>query len=110
VPAHKRTKDAVSPDKSTGEPVKDKRGEYLTARQLADVLQISEATVHRLRRTGRIPAVVLTDRLIRFNLRDVQKALRPLTASQDHDREVAPEDQFNPQLSFDDLIPGTPEE
>lgn len=83
---------------------KDKRAEYLTARQLSDVLQISEATVHRLRRTGRIPAVLLTDRLIRFNLRDVQKALRPQSASHASDgSEAEPEHEPSPQLSFEDL-------
>jgi excisionase family DNA binding protein len=82
---------------------KDKRADYLTARQLAEVLQVSEATIHRLRRTGRIPAVLLTDRLIRFNLREVQKALRAQVATQssgDGVHDQAP----TPQLSFDDLL------
>lgn len=80
---------------------KDKKVEYLTAQQLAEVLQISEATVHRLRRAGRIPAVLLTDRLIRFNLRDVQKALR---ATQAHAARADGEDEApSPQLSFGDL-------
>jgi excisionase family DNA binding protein len=80
-------------------PSKEKR-DYLTAHQLAEVLQVSEATIHRLRRAGRIPAVLLTDRLIRFNLRDVQKALRPQTASHaDSDKEQEP----SPQLSFEDF-------
>lgn len=83
---------------------KDKRAEYLTARQLSEVLQISEATVHRLRRAGRIPAVLLTDRLIRFNLRDVQKALRPQSAAHPSDgSEAEPEQEPSPQLSFVDL-------
>jgi excisionase family DNA binding protein len=78
----------------------EKRIEYLTARQLAEVLQVSEATIHRLRRTGRIPAVLLTGRLIRFNLKDVQKALRPVQAARaGSDGEPEP----SPQLSFDDL-------
>jgi len=81
---------------------KDKRGEYLTARQLAEVLQISEATVHRLRRSGRIPAVLLTDRLIRFNLREVQKALRSRTNSSEGD-EPAHGQEPTPQLSFEDI-------
>jgi excisionase family DNA binding protein len=88
---------------------KDKRGEYLTARQLAEVLQISEATVHRLRRTGRIPAVLLTDRLIRFNLREVQKALRPL-ASSVRERESDQGEEPSPQLSFEHLFPQPTEE
>jgi excisionase family DNA binding protein len=87
---------------SGAEPARDKRGEYLTARQLAEVLQVSEATIHRLRRAGRIPAVLLTDRLIRFNLRDVQKALRPQAAQTS---EAEREQQPSPQLSFEDLRP-----
>ena len=90
------------------EQTRDKRAEYLTARQLSDVLQISEATLHRLRRAGRIPAVVLTDRLIRFNLREVQKALRPRAGSQSTDGgEVDREDADDPQLSFEDLLTST---
>lgn len=87
--------------------LEEKKVEYLTARQLGEVLQISESTVHRLRRSGRIPAVLLTDRLIRFNLRDVQKALRPsqparaqATADGGHSQEK----EFDPQLSFESLF------
>jgi excisionase family DNA binding protein len=100
-----RQKPHAKPGESeTPEQPKDKRAEYLTARQLSEVLQISEATVHRLRRAGRIPAVLLTDRLIRFNLRDVQKALRPLSASHSPDGGEAETDQEpSPQLSFEDL-------
>jgi len=84
---------------------KDKRADYLTARQLSEVLQISEATVHRLRRAGRIPAVLLTDRLIRFNLRDVQKALRPQSVSHTTDGSDAQlEHEPSPQMSFEDLL------
>ncbi|HJQ67680.1 MAG TPA: helix-turn-helix domain-containing protein [Blastocatellia bacterium] len=92
-------------EKQPEEQAKDKRADYLTARQLAEVLQISESTVHRLRRAGRIPAVMLTDRLIRFNLRDVQKALRPTAASRAQaDGSAAEQDQQpSPQLSFEDL-------
>jgi excisionase family DNA binding protein len=74
--------------------------EFLTARQLADILQVSETTIHRLRRQGRIPAIVLTHRLIRFNLKDVKAALgytRP--KREDEEKESA-------QLSFDDLFAG----
>lgn len=88
------------------EPPKDKRADYLTARQLAGVLQVSEATIHRLRRSGRIPAVLLTDRLIRFNLRDVQKALRPQSATHASDGSESDEGQEpSPQLSFGDISP-----
>jgi excisionase family DNA binding protein len=98
--SHAKTGEAETPEQP-----RDKRAEYLTARQLSDVLQISEATVHRLRRAGRIPAVLLTDRLIRFNLRDVQKALRPQTAA--HSAVASQADQPlepSPQLSFEDLL------
>ena len=92
-------------DEDAAEQAKDKRADYLTARQLAEVLQVSESTVHRLRRAGRIPAVMLTDRLIRFNLRDVQKALRPSTAARAQADESAPDEdhQPSPQLTFEDL-------
>ena len=48
---------------------------FLTARQLAEVLQVSESTVRRLARDGRIPCVRLTPRLLRFNLKAVCRAL-----------------------------------
>jgi excisionase family DNA binding protein len=84
---------------------KEKRVEYMTARQLAGVLQVSESTIHRLRRTGRIPAIELTGRLIRFNLRDVQKALRAMnTARPQEDGNSHQEDEPTAQLSFDDLF------
>ena len=51
------------------------REEFLTARQLAEVLQVSESTVRRLARDGRIPCVRLTPRLPRFNLKAVYRAL-----------------------------------
>ncbi len=86
------------------EPPKEKRVEYLTARQLAEVLQISESTIHKLRRAGKIPAVVLTERLIRFNLKDVKHALRPAqTARTASEIENEPVHEPSPQLSFDDL-------
>ena len=87
------------------EPTKEKRVEYLTAQQLAEVLQISESTVHRLRRAGRIPAIELTGRLIRFNLRDVQKALKAMQAARPHEEgEPHHDDEPTAQLSFDDLF------
>ena len=87
------------------EPIKEKRVEYLTAQQLAEVLQVSESTVHRLRRAGRIPAIELTGRLIRFNLRDVQKALKAMQGARSHDDgEKQADDEPTTQLSFDDLF------
>ena len=95
---HSKPGESEAPDQP-----RDKRAEYLTARQLSEVLQVSEATIHRLRRAGRIPAVLLTDRLIRFNLREVQKALRPQSASHSSDGGEAEPQQPSPQLSFVDL-------
>ena len=91
----KETKDAKE--------AKEKRIEYLTAAQLAEFLQISETSVHRLRRQGRIPAVKLTPRLIRFNLREVRAAL---AAQQELelDRPRAHTQEIGEQLAFDDLF------
>jgi excisionase family DNA binding protein len=88
------------------EPTREKRVEYLTAQQLAEILQVSESTIHRLRRAGRIPAVELSGRLIRFNLRDVQKALKAMHTRRPHEDggEPHPEDEPTAQLSFDDLF------
>ena len=94
---------ATTDEAGTPAPSKDKRADYLTARQLAEVLQVSETTIHRLRRAGRIPAVLLTDRLIRFNLREVQKALRPSHAHTSGDGGPGDEQEPSPQLSFEDL-------
>jgi excisionase family DNA binding protein len=88
----------TEPDVS--EPIREKRTDFLTARQLAEVLQVSESTIHRLRRSGRIPAIVLTGRLIRFNLRDVRSALKSIGRDVDSLRS---ESEPSPQLSFDDL-------
>jgi excisionase family DNA binding protein len=77
------------------------RDEFLTARQLAEVLQVSESTVRRLARDGRIPCVRLTPRLLRFNLKAVCRALDGDGASSKskrrHAEEPAPDDA---QLSF----------
>jgi excisionase family DNA binding protein len=102
--AQRQKQPAKTGEADAPEQPRDKRSEYLTARQLSEVLQISESTVHRLRRAGRIPAVLLTDRLIRFNLRDVQKALRPQSASLASDGSAEQEHEPSPQLSFEDLL------
>jgi excisionase family DNA binding protein len=91
-------------DAEVSEQAKEKRIEYLTAHQLAEILQVSESTIHRLRRAGRIPAVALTDRLIRFNLRDVQKALRPTQAARAQSDNGSEAEDTGPQLSFVDLF------
>lgn len=51
------------------------REQFLTARQLAAILQVSESTVRRLARDGRIPAIRITPRITRFHLQSVRAAL-----------------------------------
>jgi len=81
------------------------REEFLTARQLAAVLQVSESTVRRLAREGRIPSVRLTTRLIRFNLKAVCRALDGDSNSRASKRKRAEdEQQDDAQLSFDDML------
>jgi excisionase family DNA binding protein len=84
-------------------PEQAKKTEYLTAKQLGQILQISESTIHKLRRTGKIPAIMLTDRLIRFNLKDVKHALRPMPSNHQH-TESTHSAEPNPQLSFEDFF------
>lgn len=77
--------------------------QFLTARQLAAILQVSEATVRRLARKGRIPSIRLTPRIMRFHLQSVREALdggRPRAA-----RRPEPEEEARTtQLSFSDLF------
>lgn len=77
--------------------------DFLTARQLADVLQISDSTVRRLARAGRIPVVRLTPHLLRFHLPTV---VQVLAADGKHARPRSNKPQSEvktAQLSFDDL-------
>jgi excisionase family DNA binding protein len=77
------------------------REEFLTARQLAEVLQVSESTVRRLAREGRIPCVRLTPRLLRFNLKAVYRALDGSDTSARQKRRQAEEAaRDDGQLSF----------
>lgn len=76
--------------------------QFLTARQLAAILQVSEATVRRLARSGRIPSIRLTSRLMRFHLQSVREALdgaRTRTR-----RNEAESEEDSAQLSFSDLF------
>ena len=79
------------------------REEFLTARQLAEVLQVSESTVRRLARDGRIPCVRLTPRLLRFNLKAVYRALdgADSRSKRRHAEESARDDG---QLSFTEML------
>jgi excisionase family DNA binding protein len=76
--------------------------QFLTARQLAAILQVSESTVRRLARKGRIPSIRLTPRLMRFHLQSVREALdgtRTRPRRNEHETE-----EDTAQLSFTDLF------
>ena len=75
------------------------REEFLTAKQLAEILQVSETTVRRMAQKRRIPSVRLTPRIIRFHLDAVREALDVPRAS--HPHAVQTDDA---QLSFEDLL------
>lgn len=51
--------------------------------QLAELLQVGDATVKRLADEGKIPFVDLTPRSRRFDPDEVRAALRKLTAGED---------------------------
>lgn len=76
------------------------REEFLTARQLAAILQVSESTVRRLAQKGRIPSIRITPHIIRFHLKAVRKALDGL----DRSRRNMETDVESAQLSFADLL------
>ena len=80
------------------------REEFLTARQLAAILQVSETTVRRLAQKGRIPATRITPHIIRFHLKAVRDALDGTKRAR---RGGANDDEVeSAQLSFEDLISG----
>src|SRR5258705_6935767 len=83
-------------------PVMEEREEFLTARQLAKVLQVSESTVRRLARKRRIPSVRVTPHIIRFHLDAVREALDVPRSRIRHGEFTEPVDDS--QLSFDDLL------
>lgn len=82
----------------------DARDEFLTARQLAAILQVSEATVRRLARKGRIPSIRLTSRLMRFHLESVREALDGGAGRARARRSEAESESDHTQLSFSDLF------
>jgi excisionase family DNA binding protein len=77
------------------------REEFLTARQLAAVLQVSESTVRRLAQKGRIPSIRITPHIIRFHLKAVRAALDGTKGSK---RGAAEAEIESAQLSFADLL------
>lgn len=78
------------------------REEFLTARQLAAILQVSESTVRRLAQKGRIPSVRITPHIIRFHLDAVRDALNGTRRPRSSRRDAAQTDDS--QLSFKDLL------
>ncbi len=80
------------------------RHEFLTARQLAAFLQVSETTVRRLAREGRIPAVRLTPRLVRFHLPAVLEALDDRAHKTNKRKITTTPVCDDAQLSFDDML------
>lgn len=80
----------------------EEREEFLTAKQLAQYLQVSESTVRRLAAKRRIPSVRLTPRIIRFHLDAVREALEVPRYRIRHGEYADRVDDA--QLSFDDLL------
>ena len=82
-------------------PDNETREEFLTAKQLAKVLQVSESTIRRLARRRRIPSVRVTPHIIRFHLDAVREALDVPRDRIRHGEYTERVDDA--QLSFDDL-------
>lgn len=80
------------------------REQFLTARQLGGILQVSESTVRRLAQQGRIPCVRITPHIIRFHLQAVRDALdgTPRTPRSTR-RHAADNPEEDSQLSFSDF-------
>ena len=77
------------------------REEFLTARQLAAILQVSETTVRRLAQSGRIPSIRITPHILRFHLKAVRDALDGTKRARRSSEEAGAE---SAQLSFADLL------
>jgi excisionase family DNA binding protein len=78
------------------------REEFLTAKQLAKILQVSESTVRRLALRRRIPSVRLTPHIIRFHLDAVREALEVPRYRIRHGEYQERVDDA--QLTFDDFM------
>ena len=77
------------------------REEFLTSRQLAAILQVSESTVRRLAQLGRIPSIRITPHIIRFHLKAVRQALDGTKHSR---RSAGEQEAETAQLSFTDIL------
>jgi excisionase family DNA binding protein len=58
------------------------RDDLLTATELADRLRVKPSTVLDWQRTGRIPAIRLSHKILRFNLGEVVSALKRSAAGE----------------------------
>jgi excisionase family DNA binding protein len=58
----------------------------LTATELAERLRIKPSTVLDWQRTGRIPSIRITSKVLRFNLGDVMAALKRAAAGEGVDQ------------------------
>jgi excisionase family DNA binding protein len=87
----------------------DRHTDFLTARQLAAILQVSESTVRRLAQQGRIPSIRLTSHLIRFHLPSVMSALDGSQRQAKHARRPPHEDGDDSQLSLTGLFESSDE-
>jgi excisionase family DNA binding protein len=80
------------------------RSDFLTARQLATILQVSESTVRRLAHAGRIPSIRITPHIIRFNLQAVTEALDGTHRSRSQRRAAHEDPADDSQLTFPGLF------
>ncbi|MEJ7575520.1 MAG: helix-turn-helix domain-containing protein [Pyrinomonadaceae bacterium] len=81
------------------------RQDFLTARQLAAILQVSESTVRRLALAKRIPSMRIAPRILRFNLESVRSALEESHRPRQRRNEGNGDTRNDSQLSFSDLLP-----
>jgi excisionase family DNA binding protein len=80
----------------------EQREEFLTAKKIAEILQVSDSTVRRLAQRRRIPSVRLTPHIIRFHLDAVRESLEvPKYRIRHGEYDERVDDA---QLSFEDLM------
>ena len=91
-------------EQANGNRQRETEPEFLTARQLAAILQVSESTIYKLAREARIPSVRLTSRLVRFNLRAVRKTLEHDSANNKNRAADQQDTGASSQLSIFDLL------
>jgi predicted DNA-binding transcriptional regulator AlpA len=80
----------------------------LTAKQLADILQMSEQVIYRLSRVGEIPSLKIGKKTIRFELDKVRKALRTAKAIPKKNKKVPTREKISDfqYITLDELRKG----